>query len=321
MQTLNTTASLLQLFVIGLLSQFSTAVLANQSDQQFTNPIMKSLTTSYRDIKLVRTSPPQSQGINRLALVIGNARYNNVSKLTNPKNDATDMAKALSRLGFDIIQVHNATHKTMVQAVEDFSQRLKRNKGVGLFYYAGHGIGVLGKNYLLPVDARIKKRSDIQFETMDLSRVLEEMASANNPLNIVILDACRDNPFAGLFRSVNRGLAQINAPSGTLLAYATAPRDVAADGTGRNGIYTKNLLAHIEKPGQSIETLFKKVRQGVMQQTNQRQVPWESSSLLGEFYFAGNKATTVTSKDKTQDVCNQPQIDQRPVSCLFRGKS
>ncbi|MCJ8270162.1 MAG: caspase family protein, partial [Psychrosphaera sp.] len=300
---------------------------ANQTDHQFEKPIMKLFTKNYRDIKFVRTSPPfspgLSQGQTRLALVIGNGRYKHVSKLTNPENDATDMAKALNRLGFEVIEAHNSTHQGMVQALEDFSQRLKRNKGVGLFYYAGHGIGVSGKNYLLPVDAKIEKPSDIRFETMDLARVLEEMAAANNPLNIVVLDACRDNPFMGSFRNINRGLAQISAPSGTWLAYATAPGDVAADGGGRNGIYTKNLLNHLEKPGLSIETLFKKVRQDVMKETNDRQVPWESSSLLGEFYFAGNIMGTVTtkgiSKGKSPDECKQPKVDQRPVSCLFGG--
>ncbi|NQZ13032.1 MAG: caspase family protein, partial [Algicola sp.] len=230
MQKLNTTTPLFQLLIIGLLNLFSCTVAANQTDHQFEKPIMKSFTKSYRDIKFVRTTPPQSfslgQGQNRLALVIGNGRYDNVSKLANPENDATDIANALHRLGFEVIQAHNSTHQGMARALDDFSQRLKRNKGVGLFYYAGHGIGVSGKNYLLPVDAKIEKQSDIRFETMDLARVLEEMAAANNPLNIVVLDACRDNPFMGSLRNINRGLAQISAPSGTLLAYATAPGDV-----------------------------------------------------------------------------------------------
>lgn len=278
-------------------------------------PIMK----IFRDIKLVA---PKAPGKNRLALVIGNGRYHNVSKLPNPPNDARDIAAALSRVGFEVIHEQNSDHRHMAQAVESFSERLKRNKGVGLFYYAGHGIQASGKNYLLPVDAKINKASDIQFETMDLTRVLEEMAAAKNHLNIVVLDACRDNPFAGAFRNLSRGLAQVNAPSGTLLAYATAPGNVAADGNGRNGIYTKHLLAHLEKPGLSIEALFKKVRQGVMEETATNQVPWESSSLVGDFYFVNNKASAASGlnvEDKNQDLCKLAQVDQRPVNCLFGG--
>jgi hypothetical protein len=281
-------------------------------------PIMK----NFRDINLISNTAPQAQSKERLALVIGNSNYNNVSKLNNPQNDARDVADALRRVGFEVIQMQNIDHQGMVQAVATFSERLKHNKGVGLFYYAGHGIQVSGKNYLLPVDAKINKVSDIRFEAMNLDRVLQEMAAANNHLNIVVLDACRNNPFAGSFRQVSRGLAQINAPSGTLLAYATAPGDVAADGSDRNGIYTKHLLNHLEEPGLSIESLFKKVRQGVMNETAKRQVPWESSSLLGEFSFAllkkSNKPTVVT-KGKVHQLCQLAKINQRPISCLFGG--
>ncbi|MFT4928682.1 MAG: putative caspase-like protein [Phenylobacterium sp.] len=259
----------------------------------------------------------------RLALVIGNSHYNHINPLSNPKNDAADMASALKRLGFEVIVHQNSTHQAMEQAVADFGQQLQQRKGVGLFYYAGHGIQADGKNYLLPIDANIRKPSDIKFEAMDAGLLLKELAFADNRLNMVILDACRDNPFAASFRSVSRGLAQIDAPFGTLLAYATAPGNVAADGTGRNGTYTEKLLTHLESPGLKVEELFKKVRQDVIRQTNRAQIPWESSSLVGDFYFVPLKIKTPvpTSQLSLQgQECQQPNIDKRPVSCLFNSQ-
>lgn len=287
---------------------------------------------SRRGISFIKNSPQDPSGETRLALVIGNSRYANVSQLINPQNDATDMAEALKLLGFEVIQLQNTTHQQMEQAVETFGQRLRQHQGVGLFYYAGHGVQVAGKNYLLPVDANISKASDIKFESMDAALVLKEMAYADNRLNMVILDACRDNPFAASFRTISRGLAQINAPSGTLLAYATAPGHVAADGDGRNGTYTKNLLAHLHSPGLKVEELFKKVRQDVIRQTNKLQVPWENSSLVGDFYFVSanktnkaNKANKPSKRNKTappeDGLCQQTEIDQRPIRCLFTKHS
>jgi len=292
-------------YLIGYLLSFY--AYANTSDRS-----KRLINETHRDIKFIKTSQLKPSTQNRLALVIGNSNYQNVGSLSNPQNDARDMADALSRVGFQVLYQQNSTNRSMAEAVESFGEHLKQNKGVGLFYYAGHGIQVEGKNYLLPVDATINKTSDIRFETMDLARILETMAAADNSLNIVILDACRNNPFSNSFRSIQRGLAQINAPSGTLLAYATAPGDVAADGTGRNGIYTKYLLRYLETPGLSIEALFKKARRGVMFETQNNQVPWESSSLVDEFYFA-------SSDSESLDLCNFAQINQRPISCLFRG--
>lgn len=267
-----------------------------------------------RGIKLIQPDNPYPAPKARMALVIGNSRYQNVNKLANPANDARDIAAALTRLGFTVILEFNLAHRTMEEALARFSARLKLQGAVGLFYYAGHGIQFDGTNYLLPIDAKLHKPSDIRFEAINLTRVLEQMNSVDNDLNIVILDACRNNPFGGSFRGINRGLAQVNAPSGTILAYATAPGDVAADGDNRNGVYTQHLLNHIETPGLSIESFFKKVRQGVMAQTEDNQVPWESSSLLGEFYFAEHHKTTTQEQ---QSLCTQAQVDQRPVNCLF----
>jgi hypothetical protein len=161
--------------------------------------------------------------------------------------------------------------------------RLKRG-GVGLFYFAGHGVQVGGTNYLIPIGARIRKESDIKYRAMDVGKVLDELANANNGLNIVILDACRDNPFASNFRSATRGLAIVsNAPGGTFISYATGPGQVAQDGVGRNSPFTSSLLEFIKTPGIPIEQVFKKVRQKLIPT---RQTPWELSSIKGDFYFS-----------------------------------
>lgn len=278
-------------------------------------------TIKSREIKLV--SPNQQQEGKRLALIIGNSQYQKTSTLINPENDATDIASSLLRLGFEVIVEHNVSHKRMALAVEAFGNRLAENRGTGLFYYAGHGIQVSGKNYLIPIDADIKKSSDIEFEALNVDRVLHAMANADNRLNIIILDACRDNPFAGSFRRISRGLAQIKAPSGTFLAYATAPGEVASDGYDRNGVYTKHILLNIESQQTSIENMFKKVRQGVIAQTNNQQIPWESSSLLGEFYFMDqqiDKTETQALINNESIGCSIPDINKRSISCLFGDK-
>ena len=225
-----------------------------------------------------------SKEIPRTALVIGNASYNS-SPLRNPVNDASNMAEALRNLGFTVIHKQNAKQRDMEKAIRSFGKRLRKHGGVGLFYYAGHGMQVNGRNYLIPVDAEIETESDVKFEAVDAGRVLGKMEDADNDLNIVILDACRDNPFARSFRSGNKGLAKMDAPTGSIVAYATAPGSVAADGVNRNGLYTSMLLKHMTAPGLRIQEFFKRVRIDVMNESGTRQVPWESSSLTGDFYF------------------------------------
>lgn len=220
----------------------------------------------------------------RIALVIGNAAYRE-APLKNPANDARDIAAALTRLGFDVILRTDATLPQMEQAIDTFYARLKQG-GTGLFYFAGHGLQVGGVNYLVPVGARLQSESDARFQTVDAGRVLGKMEDAANGLNIVILDACRNNPFARSFRSAAQGLAKMDAPTGSLIAYATAPGSVAADGEGRNGVYTRNLLRHLGTQGLSVEEMFKRVRLGVVADTQKTQVPWEASSLTGDFRFA-----------------------------------
>lgn len=227
--------------------------------------------------------------VDRLALVIGNSAYQ-TSPLKNPLNDAEDMAAALRNLGFKVILKKNADRRTMEDTIRFFGKQL-RNGGIGLFYFAGHGVQVEGRNYLMPVDARIESESDVRYEAVDAGRVLGKMEDAENQLNIVILDACRNNPYARAFRLDQSGLARMDAPTGSLIAYSTAPGEVAADGTERNGIFTKHLIQHMITPNLSIEQVLKRVRIDVARQTNGRQIPWESSSLMGDFYFNPSKAS------------------------------
>lgn len=222
----------------------------------------------------------------RTALVIGNSAYK-AGPLMNPANDATDMATTLQQLGFKVILKKDVDLETMESVIEDFGNLLKRG-GVGLFYYAGHGVQVNGINYLIPVNARISKESDVRYKAVDVGRILDEMANANNGLNIVILDACRDNPFARNFRSASRGLAITNsAPVGTFISYSTSPGSVARDGEGRNSPYTIALIQHMQEPGTPITDVFMKVRQKLRKETGQ--TPWELSSLEGKFYFNPGK--------------------------------
>ena len=225
----------------------------------------------------------------RIALVIGNADYGQAS-LKNPLNDARVMAQTLESLGFSVTIGLNMTKDRMRLAVIRFGRAIKKG-GVGLFYYAGHGVQVGGRNYLIPVDAVIEDQEVVPVESMGVGYVMARMAAARNRLNIVILDACRDNPFERSFRSGGaQGLAQVRAPRGTLVAYATAPGQVAADGAGQHGTYTGALIKNIKKPGLRIEDVFKLTRTEVVRATDGKQTPWESSSIMGDFYFAGVEA-------------------------------
>jgi|GEM_PF-2397013 len=227
--------------------------------------------------------PAPKSGLRRVALVIGNGAYPS-APLKNPVHDARDMARTLRGLGFEVILRENASLRQMEDAVDELWKRLRAG-GAGLFFFAGHGLQVAGRNYLVPVDARLQAEQDVKYRCMDAGLVLGRMENAGNQLNIVILDACRNNPFARSFRSTQEGLAKMDAPKGSLVAYATAPDSVAADGTGKNGIYTGQLLRHLRTPGIGIEELFKRVRIGVLGETGEKQVPWEASSLTGYFTF------------------------------------
>lgn len=242
----------------------------------------------------------------RLALVIGNGAYTNAPPLKNPPNDARDMAATLKELGFEVASGINVSQREMKSLIRDFGQKLKTG-GSGLFYYAGHGVQSKGRNYLIPIEADIQSEIEVEDAGLDVNLVLGYMDDAQNGLNIVILDACRNNPFARSFRSASNGLAQVDAPTGTLIAYATAPGRVASDGTGQNGLYTSELLKQMRISGLGVTEMFMRVRAEVMKQTANKQVPWESSSLVGTFYFsapAKNGTASPTSAD-----ANRTKID------------
>jgi formylglycine-generating enzyme required for sulfatase activity len=229
----------------------------------------------------------------RVALVIGNAEYHRTSPLRNPVNDARAMARALRETGFTVLYHENATFRDMGRAIRDLGSQL-RDADVGLLYYAGHGVQVQGRNYLLPVDAAIEHEEEVRFEAVDLAWALQTMASGKTRVQIVILDACRNNPYPGTVRGVTQGLTEVRAPSGMLIAFAAAPGSVASDGDGPNGLYTGELVKAITSPGLRIEDVFKRVRQNVLAQTGGRQEPTEISSLLGDFVFAAPPAVAAT---------------------------
>jgi uncharacterized caspase-like protein len=227
----------------------------------------------------------------RIALVIGNSDYPN-APLANPVNDARAVADRLAELRFRVVRLENATQDQMYDAIRAFGDQL-RGGGVGLFYYAGHALQVRGRNYLLPARALIEREDEILYRAVDTGQILDKMESARNRVNIVILDACRNNPFGREFRNVTPGLAVVDAPYNTLIAFATAPGAVASDGGGRNGLYTQHLLQSLANPGLSLEDVFKKVRSGVRQDSAGRQVPWENTSLEVDFFFDPLPSQTV----------------------------
>lgn len=235
---------------------------------------------------IASTHRPDKESDARTALVIGNSNYRS-SPLKNPANDAKLMADTLKSSGFSVEMLVDVSQNEMKRAILKFGRKLRAEGGVGLFYFAGHGMQVGGQNYLIPVNAPIESERDVEIEAVAANYVTSKMADANNLMNIVILDACRNNPFARSFRSSSNGLAFMDAPSGTLVAYATSPGSVAADGTNNNGVYTEQLVRAMQQEGARIEDVFKVARLGVQGETDGNQTPWESSSLTGNFYFFG----------------------------------
>ncbi len=225
----------------------------------------------------------------RVALVIGNAAYRD-APLLNPVNDAKAMAAALREAGFDVKLHTDIDQRAMAAALREFGDKLRRSS-VGIFYFAGHGMQIKGRNYLVPVNAEIQREDEVAYGTLDAQAVLDKMDSAGNGLNLMILDACRNNPFARSFRSAAQGLAQMDAPVGTLVAFATAPGSVASDGQGQHGLYTQHLLQEMRKPGAKVEEVFKRVRAAVRRDSAGKQVPWEATSLEGDLSFFTSPAT------------------------------
>jgi hypothetical protein len=224
----------------------------------------------------------------RVALVVGNSAYQFTSPLANPANDARLMSQTLERAGFEVITLIDADRDTLKRAMVGFGRVLREGSTeAGLFYYAGHGMQVKGENYLVPVSANIASEDEVDLETININDFLSVMNSSQTKVNIVILDACRNNPFASSGRSASRGLAPVDAPKGTYIAYATSPGEVALDGTGSNSPYTEALSAAMLEPGVPIERVFKNARARVLASTGEQQLPWETSSITGEFFFVG----------------------------------
>lgn len=264
-----------------------------------------------------RIARPQDSGAGekRGALVIGNGAYDS-SPLRNPPNDARTMAQALRGLSFEVIEKVDLDEKKMRKAIDDFGEKI-RGGGVGLFYYSGHGVQVNGRNYMIPVHAAINGESDVEYESVEIGRVLGKMADARNRMNIVILDACRNNPYERSFRNATQGLAFMNAPAGTLIAYSTSPGSVAGDGSGNNGTYTAELINQMGREGLKLEEVFKQTRAGVHATTGGKQVPWEHSSIVGDFYFmvASGRVVVVTPEPVITSTSSL-QIKSRPAGAL-----
>lgn len=260
-----------------------------------------------------RVAVAQERGLvpvqHRVALVIGNSRYETMP-LKNPANDARAMARMLRDRGFQVIQQEDATKAQMEAAIDQFGRSLTAGS-VGLVFYAGHGMQVNGRNYLIPVDAQIEAESSVRLRAVDAEALLEQLRNAQ--LGVVILDACRNNPFERRFRGGAGGLAQVDAPTGSLIAYATAPGKVASDGQGSNGLYTGELLKAMAQPGLRIEDVFKQVRRAVTQATNFTQVPWEASSLTGDFVFTAAPAASAPAAPAAPEA----GFDQRSLDLAF----
>jgi len=240
--------------------------------------------TSTSETKNIKYNSEQNKKYKRYALVIGNSTYEQ-APLKNPTNDAKAIAATLKSKGFDVAVFYNQTQEQMKKSISDFGTKITESKGVGLFFYAGHGLQVFGENYLVPVDAHISKYQDIEEEAVNLNRLTGEMSYAKNDINIIILDACRNNPFEGDPEG-GQGLASAPAPAGSFLAFATAPGSVAADGSGDNGLYTQELLKALNTDNWVIEDVFKEVRRKVYKISNKQQTPWENSSIFDDFYFS-----------------------------------
>ena len=242
----------------------------------------------------------QLHALPRHALVIGNSQYKD-APLRNPANDAAAIADALKQAGFEVVQALDAGRAAMLDAIQAFGGSLERQGAVGLFYFAGHGVQLAWRNYLIPVDAIVDNPEDVRERAVELNTLLQGLTRAKNPMNVIILDACRDNPFGTRVRTDQKGLSQFDAPPGSLLAYATAPGNVASDGEGANGLYTENLLREIRVPEAKIEDVFKRVRLHVRRRTNGQQIPWESTSLEDDFYFVPPRAVALAAEEAARE--------------------
>lgn len=224
----------------------------------------------------------------RQALVIGNSSYEE-APLKHPGNDAKGMAEALKGLGFEVDLGLDLGQDAMGELIKTYVERLANSQAVGLFYFAGHGMQLAWRNYVVPLNTDISRVDLIKDRCIDINTLIAGIRKAGNPMNVIILDACRNNPFGRKILLDQKGLSQLDAPPGTFLAYATAPGNTAIDGEGANGLYTEHLLREIRAPEAKIEDVFKRVRLSVRRGSNGLQIPWESTSLEEDFWFAPPK--------------------------------
>ncbi|MEO7992105.1 MAG: caspase family protein [Chryseolinea sp.] len=245
--------------------------------------------STLRDINNLNALGEAYKNEKRYALVIGNSNYKHVPVLHNAVNDAKDFSALLRKMNFEVICLTDATYMEIRSAYLKFHDQLVQgpaNQTVGLFYYAGHGLQNTGENYLVPIDASIEYEDDVPRQCFPVQRiVLGNMAQSNSRMNILILDACRTNPFPSRLRTVEGGLIEMKKAKGSFIAYATAPGSTAMDGTDKNGLYTQELMKAIEVPGLSIEQVFKEVRSNVLRLSDGKQNTWDVSNITGDFYF------------------------------------
>lgn len=245
----------------------------------------------------------------KLALVIGNSNYEHVSKLRNPANDADLISSKLKEIGFEVVGAKDLTRIKTEALIQEFADKIRTigKDGIVMFYYAGHGIQFRGENFIVPVNANLQSDSDIILQGINSSVILKIIELSGAKTNIIVLDACRNNPFVGVSRSVGQGLARMKSPSGSIIAYSTAPGQVALDGTGKNSPYSEALAEFITKPDLTLEAVFKNVRRKVYYATDQAQTPWEETSLVDEVYLADRGLAASTQ---------QPQKPKKSASLV-----
>src|SRR5450631_404230 len=293
-------------------AQRATETAAVDQSTQSLPPVQRSLQTAARP-----ANPGNPQGLSgpeqRVALVIGNSNYQNVSQLSNPANDAKSVANLLNAAGFEVISATDLSHNEMIQVVQDFSSKIadRGPNTVAMVYYAGHGVQLAGENYLVPVDARISSEPDLINGSVRLVDVMATLETIPSRMRIVILDACRNNPFPTL-NETGRGLAIVDAPNGSIVGYSTAPGTEALDGAGDHSPYTAAFLRLAHDKNVPIEQLFKRIRLDVNNSTDGQQTPWESSSLTSDFYFFGDTAVAATRTPAQAQVKTSYAADNLP---------
>ncbi len=240
----------------------------------------------------------------KVALVVGNSKYKE-APLKNPANDAKAIGETLKAAGFEVTTKLDTGREELLAAIRDYVHAIAQRKAVGLFYFAGHGVQLDWRNYMLPVDAVIDRIEDVDKQSVDVARLIEGLTKAANPMNVIILDACREDPFGKAKKPAQNGLSQMDAPTQTLLAYATSPGNVASDGDGANGLYTENLLREMKVSEAKIEDVFKRVRLGVRRTSKGAQIPWESTSLEEDFWFLPPKELKKVSDAEKEKVFDE----------------